>query len=234
LTSQHSQFNPVTFLQKRGYAVLPDVFSESQISALAFELSQSQLKRSRAGARHILSIGAVRKIADDARVLDLARAVLGSRALPFRATLFDKSPSSNWLVAWHQDTALPLTEKVATPGWGPWSIKDGVNYAHAPREALDQILALRVHLDDSTSANGPLRVIPNTHRDGVLADCEVQERASKSIGVVCTAARGDVIAMRPLVIHASSKAENESPRRVLHIEYASRIEVAGKLRLAVV
>jgi hypothetical protein len=87
LTSQHSQPTSFTFLQEHGYAVLPDVFSESQISALAFELSQSQLKRSRAGARHILSIGAVRKIADDARVLDLARAVLGSRALPFRATL---------------------------------------------------------------------------------------------------------------------------------------------------
>jgi len=134
------------------------------------------------GARHILSIGAVRKIADDTRVLELARAVLGPRALPFRATLFDKSPSSNWLVAWHRDTALPLIEKVETRVWGPWSIKDGVNYAHAPREALEQILALRVHLDDSTSANGPLRVIPNTHCDGVLTDCEVQERASKSIG----------------------------------------------------
>lgn len=234
MTSQHSQPTSFTFLQEHGYAVLPDVFSESQISALAFELSQSQVKRSRAGARHILSIAAVRKIADDARVLDLARAVLGSRALPFRATLFAKSPSSNWLVAWHQDTALPLTEKAATPGWGPWSIKDGVNYAHAPREALEEILALRVHLDDSTSANGPLRVIPNTHRDGVLTDCEVQERASKSTGIECTAARGGVIAMRPLVIHASCKAESDSPRRVLHIEYASRIEVASELRLAVV
>jgi ectoine hydroxylase-related dioxygenase (phytanoyl-CoA dioxygenase family) len=234
LTSQHGQFSPLTFLQEHGYAVLPNVFSESKISALALELSQSQLKRSRAGARHILSIGAVRKIADDARVLELARAVLGSRAIPFRATLFDKSPSSNWLVAWHQDTALPLNEKVETPGWGPWSIKDGVNYAHAPREALEQILALRVHLDDSTSTNGPLRVIPKTHCDGVLTDCEVQERASKSIGIECTAARGGVIAMRPLVIHASSKAENDHPRRVLHIEYASRIEVAPGLSLAVV
>jgi hypothetical protein len=36
------------------------------------------------------------------------------------------------------------------------------------------------------------------------------------------------------VIHASSKAENDYPRRILHIEYASRIEVAAELRLAVV
>jgi hypothetical protein len=149
--------------------------------------------------------------------------MLGHAAIPFGATLFDKSPSSNWLVAWHQDTGLPLVKKTEEPGWGPWSIKEGVNYAHAPSEALEQVLALRVHLDDSESANGPLRVIPETHCDGVLSDSEIKKRASTSQGVECTVARGGVIAMRPLIIHAS-KAENDSPGRVLHIECASRIE----------
>jgi hypothetical protein len=46
-------------------------------------------------------------------------------------------------VAWHQDTALPLREQRDVAGWGPWSVKDGVNYAHAPAQALERILALR-------------------------------------------------------------------------------------------
>jgi len=129
---------------------------------------------------------------------------------------------------------LPLEKKTEEPGGGPWSIKEGVNYAHAPREALEQVLALRVHLDDSESANGPLRAIPETHYDGVLSDSEIQKRASTSQGVECTVARGGVIAMRPLIIHATSKAENDSPRRVLHIEYVSRIEISNELRLATV
>jgi hypothetical protein len=45
-----------------------------------------------------------------------------------RATLFDKSPTANWLVVWHQDTALPVQERREAPGWGPWSVKDGVIY----------------------------------------------------------------------------------------------------------
>jgi ectoine hydroxylase-related dioxygenase (phytanoyl-CoA dioxygenase family) len=129
---------------------------------------------------------------------------------------------------------LPLEKKTEEPGGGPWSIKEGVNYARAPREALEQVLALRVHFDDSESANGPLKVIPETHCDGVLSDSEIQKRASTSQGVECTVARGGVIAMRPLIIHASSKAENDSPRRVLHIEYASRIGISNELRLAAV
>ena len=55
-----------------------------------------------------------------------------SETIAFRATLFDKSPVANWLVVWHQDTALPLRHHVAEPGWGPWSTKAGVLYAHAP------------------------------------------------------------------------------------------------------
>ena len=71
-------------------------------------------------------------LARDVRLMKIAKTILGEDALAFRATLFEKLPDSNWLVAWHQDTALPLCERRDTPGWGPWSVKDGVNYAHAP------------------------------------------------------------------------------------------------------
>jgi len=163
----------------------------------------------------------------------MARVVLGEAAIPFHATLFDKSPASNWLVAWHQDAALPLLARRELYGWGPWSTKEGVTCAHAPAEALEQVLAIRVHPDDSTESNGPLRVIPNTHGDGVLTDAEVQERVANSVGIACAVGRGGVVLMRPLAIHASSKSDSDAPRRVLHIEYASCLEIAEGLCLAV-
>ena len=80
----------------------------------------------------------VKRIALDSRMLDIARDILGSRAIAFRATLFERLPDSNWLVAWHQDTALPLRNRREVTGWGPWSVKDGVDYAHAPTQALEK------------------------------------------------------------------------------------------------
>src|SRR5262245_26806526 len=100
-------------------------------------------------------------VADFARskpMLALARRFVGEGAIPFRATLFDKSPRSNWLVAWHQDTALPIDRRRDVAGWGPWSTKGGITYAHAPAAALARIIALRFHFDDSRADNGPLRV----------------------------------------------------------------------------
>ncbi len=221
------------FMEANGYAYFPDIFSSTEISRLGAELSIASLKRSRAGARHVLSHPAVRSLANTAQLSQIARAVLGNGAVPFRATLFDKTPTSNWFVAWHQDTALPLIEKKEIVGWGPWSKKGGILYAHAPKEALEQVLALRVHLDDSTASNGPLRVLPGTHRNGVFTDSEVQRHASHVAPIPCTVGSGGVIAMRPLVIHASSKSESDLPRRVLHIEFCSQLQIISELRLAI-
>jgi ectoine hydroxylase-related dioxygenase (phytanoyl-CoA dioxygenase family) len=215
-----------------GFAIVPSVLSLDESHAILSELNHAKLDRSRAGARHILRQPFVEKLANDPRVLGLAREVLGKRAFPFRATLFDKSPDSNWLVVWHQDTALPLQEKRETPGWGPWSVKERVIYAHAPSSALAQILALRFHLDDSTELNGPLRVIPKTHTRGVLSDNELSKLGEELESAECTVCRGGIVAMRPLIVHASSKSQSANPRRVIHIEYAAGTEFENQLSLA--
>ncbi len=165
-------------------------------------------------------------------LLAIAGQILGAEAQPFRATLFDKSPTSNWLVVWHRDTALPLRERNGLQGWGPWSVKEGIVYAHAPATALERVLALRVHLDDSNEKNGPLRVLPGTHKRGVLSDDAIESLASRITAVSCLVAKAGVIAMRPLIVHASSKSQVETPRRVRHIEYAACLTIAGNVELA--
>jgi ectoine hydroxylase-related dioxygenase (phytanoyl-CoA dioxygenase family) len=216
-----------------GFAILPDVISEREIAGLVAILQRSELPRSRAGMRHAMRNESVAAVARDPRLLSMAQEVLGSAAIPFRATLFDKSPTSNWLVVWHQDTALPLQARHDVSGWGPWSIKDGVNYAHAPASALEQVLALRLHLNDSVAENGPLRVLPGTHTVGVLSDDSLHSLSTQIEAVDCLVPRGGVLAMRPLVVHASSKSQSDTPRRVLHIEYAPALTIADGIELAV-
>src|SRR5438045_7772572 len=207
-------------IKERGFAVVPATVGRKEIERVLGELGRTELPRSRAGLRHAMRLAAVSEIAGTGPLLAMAREILGKGAFPFRATLFDKSATANWLVVWHQDTALPLKERREKTGWGPWSVKEGVNYAHAPASALEQVVALRVHLDDSTSENGPLRVLPGTHNLGVLNDEQIHGLSEKIAEVECLAPRGGVLAMRPLIVHASSKSRIETPRRVLHIEYA--------------
>ena len=39
--------------------------------------------------------------------------------------------------------------------------------------------------------------------------------------------------MRPMLIHSSSKAKLEQPRRVIHLEYSDSLDLGSGLRLAV-
>jgi ectoine hydroxylase-related dioxygenase (phytanoyl-CoA dioxygenase family) len=225
--------NTLELVQVQGFALLPEILWPCEAEKLIEELNQSSLRRTKAGVRHALKHPAVAALAEQPRLLNLAREILGGRALAFRATLFDKSPQANWLVVWHQDTALPLRKRQETSGWGPWSVKDGVPYAHAPASVLSRVAALRIHLDDSTTQNGPLRVLPGTHTLGVLGDDAIQTLAANIAPVDCLVPRGGVLAMKPLLVHASSKSKMEMPRRILHIEYSAATLVETGLELAI-
>jgi len=220
-------------IREDGFGALPSVFSHGFVDQVLEGIAQLSPPRSRAGVRHALALGPVAEVARHPLVLgEIARGVLGADAFPYRATLFEKSPNANWLVVWHQDTALPLRSRLEVHGWGPWSVKERVLYAHAPSSALSQVLAVRVHLDDSTADNGPLRVLPRTHRLGVLSDDSIHELSTRVAPVDCILPRGGIVAMRPLLVHASSKSRIDMPRRVLHIEYAASESIAEPLHLA--
>jgi hypothetical protein len=215
----------------QGFTVIEAVLDATEVAELARTLETSDLDRSRAGARHLMNRPAVSGVATDPRMVAIAGRFLGDIAIPYKATLFDKSPARNWLVFWHQDTALPLCERGEVPEWGPWSIKGGIAYALAPASALAQVVALRLHLDDSRADNGPLRVLPGTHTFGLLTESDIARLTTEVPAVDCTVPAAGVVAMRPLIVHASSKVESDLPRRVLHIEYARSLHCGDDLKL---
>ncbi|HEX6732759.1 MAG TPA: phytanoyl-CoA dioxygenase family protein [Pyrinomonadaceae bacterium] len=220
-------------MNDQGFSINEGVFSCHEIEKLIEVLAQLPQRRGRAGTRHLMASASVAEVASARSLIEIAGDALRTLAVPFRVTLFEKTAVANWLVVWHQDTALPLSCGNNSSEWGPWSNKDGVIYAHAPSWALSRIVALRVHLDASTKENGPLRVIPGSHAEGVLTDEKVFAVAREQEPVDCLVPRGGVLAMRPLLIHSSSKSENDAPRRVLHIEYADSLDLDEGIQLAV-
>lgn len=215
-----------------GYSTLAGVLSHQECDLIARHVENTP-RMGRAGERNLMSNPVIADLAFDSRLLQLAAHALGSKAQPFRATLFEKSGAANWHVLWHQDRALPMSRRFESYEWGPWTTKAGGLYALAPAWALKTVLALRVHLDASTLSNGPLQVIPNSHEDGVLSPAAIQRLMSTRAAETCTVGRGGILAMRPLLLHSSTKARCDEPRRVIHIEYAASLDFGTGLRLGV-
>lgn len=212
-----------------GFCLVPQSVTGTQVGEL--RSSAGGLKsRHRGGARNLLhELPVVAELATAPVILEMAEAALGGGAFAVRALFFDKSPEAHWKVPWHQDTAIAVSERIETPGYTGWSVKDGVPHVHPPVEILDRMIALRVHLDDCGPDNGPLRVLPGSHRQGKLSEEETRRWRQTTTEVNCCCAAGDVLVMRPLLLHASSPAVSPSHRRVIHIEFAN-VQLPPSLR----
>jgi ectoine hydroxylase-related dioxygenase (phytanoyl-CoA dioxygenase family) len=198
-----------------GYAIAPDAVPQELLCGLDQEIDAGH-----AGTRNLLSVLAVRELATSDPVRRLVEQVLGPDAFAVRGILFNKLPGANWKVPWHQDSAIAVRERRDAPGWGPWSTKDGVLHVRPPADVMERMLAVRIHLDGCGMQDGKLRVLPGSHRHGLLKDAEILGWP-KEAAITCAVRRGDAILMRPLLLHASSAAAEPANRRVIHIEFAA-------------
>lgn len=203
-------------LESNGFVVLPGVLSEVRCQTVEGHLAD--LGAGTAGTRNLLDAtwcGSIAAALRDSK--SLGSLLAGSVAV--QCTYFDKSPSVNWLVPIHQDLSIPVRERVDHPDLKGWSEKEGALFVQPPPAVLDGMVAVRLHIDDSGSDNGPLRVIPGSHRSGRLPGNKQVALRDGGKDVACTAPRGGVVAMKPLLLHASSKSTSSRPRRVLHYLY---------------
>jgi ectoine hydroxylase-related dioxygenase (phytanoyl-CoA dioxygenase family) len=202
-----------------GWATTSPVVDAALLERLSAELGDLE---PRAGLRNLLDISpAARTLASSMAVRHIPEAVLGAGCFVTRAILFDKTPESNWKVPWHQDLAIAVAERRELPGFGPWSVKDGVVHVQPPTAVLAGMVTVRVHVDDCGLENGPVRVLSRTHDLGKLDPAGIQQLRSSATEVSCTARRGGILAFRPLLLHASSASTNPGRRRVAHFEFAA-------------
>ena len=98
--------------------------------------------------------------------------------------------------------------------------RKGVCHVQAPAEVLENMLSLRLHLDDAGPDNGALQVLPGSHASGKLTERSRRESRGEGTEILCTARAGDALVMSPLLLHASSIATRPSHRRIIHIDYS--------------
>lgn len=222
-------------IETEGFAILAQALDSNTINALLAEIQPTltetgvrQRQSQTFAIRNLLNvIPSLRSLLEAPAIQGLAENLLGQPAPITRAIFFDKVPSANWKVAWHQDLTITVKAKQETFGFSKWSTKAGIPHAQAPLEVLQNILTLRLHLDDTYEANGALKVIPGTHKQGILTPNEIQDIAEQRPSVICQVPQGGILAMKPLLLHASLPALKPYHRRVIHLEFSAHPLPAG-------
>ena len=216
-------------LQRDGFVIIPDVLNTALVYELIEQLSNpgnAATVSQRAGRtfaiRNLLNaVPLVQTLAGSDSIRSLVALGLGSQFQIVRAIYLDKHKDANWKVAWHQDLTITVRDRRDVEGYGPWSMKGGVQHVQPPVFVLENMLAVRIHLDDTDESNGGLRVVPGSHCKGRLSCEDIQALKQSSDCVACIVRKGGVMLMRPLLLHASSAGSLPGHRRVLHLEYSS-------------
>lgn len=216
-------------IQLNGFAVIPDVLDLATVRDLADRFGRiphssatKQRGQTYFGIRNLLSVAPfVQELAGLAGVRSIVEQVAGKKAQVVRGIFFDKTPEANWKVAWHQDLTIAVRHQKEIYGFTCWSRKADIIHVQPPAVVLENMLALRLHLDETTEENGALKVIPGSHRHGRLSAADLERIKRETQPITCAIEKGGALAMRPLLLHSSSAASAGSHRRVIHLEFSS-------------
>ena len=217
-------------LDSDGFVLLRGVFRDEEVNRSIQQWNEVQRRHSANeailaneggpayGARNLLQLWpGVMELARQPRLCHSFRVVLGDQAGVVRVLFFDKPPGHSWALPWHKDYNIAVVAHGVTGTFTKPTTKAGVPHVMAPFALLNTMLTARIHLDDVTACNGPLRVIPGSHRFYLTGEDEPREPVT-----ICCGA-GDVLLMRPLLTHASGNTQPDANthRRIIHLECAN-------------
>jgi len=214
-------------LDAQGVVLLPALLNAAQLSRLWAAIAQETLVgavRGRSGAaygaRGLLRARPelVQQLAE-VGLPSIAGAALRRPAVPIDAVSFDKHVAANWAVPSHQDVVVPVPAGAELSSLRNVRIRDGVTYAEPAECVLRELVALRISFDDAGVENGALEVVPGSHLRGRLSDADLR-RTSLADYRQYPSRAGDVLLVKPLVVHRSARSLVPARRRVLQVVYA--------------
>ena len=195
----------------------------SPLSAVLADLPKEQ-----AGVRISGLPGLASFLCAEGPIGSIAASQLGAQSRPVRAILFDKTAGSNWSLAWHQDRTICVRQRFETDGFGPWTVKGGMQHVAPPFEILTRMVTLRIHLDRVPAGNAPLLIAPGSHVYGRVPVDAIEGVVRECGTHACLAEAGDIWLYSTPVLHASEAASDADRRRVLQVDYAAEA-LPGKL-----
>ncbi|RQO29765.1 phytanoyl-CoA dioxygenase [Taibaiella sp. KBW10] len=216
--------DPRQQLVEQGFAIIDKCYDESALARIIEIIDKAD--QAKANFRNSGDLFAVRHFLMElpesiphifnGELKELIQQVSGKKQFVIKSIYFDKPERSNWYVPYHQDLKIEVDRKIEIGGFSHWTLKQGRFSVQPSLDILDNILTIRIHLDDTDAENGALKVIPRSHRKGIYRPETIDWQQEEE--VICAVPKGGLMLMKPLLVHSSSRATNQKRRRVIHIE----------------
>jgi hypothetical protein len=210
-----------------GFTTIEDVYTRKELNQIVevidhADASNATFRKSsdlfaiRQFLREIPSIG---PILLNENLKKIIHQIFGPDYFVVKSIYFDKPERSNWFVAYHQDLTISVDNKIELENFGPWTVKQNQFAVQPPTEILENIVTIRIHIDDTNEKNGALKVIPQSHLKKIYRPETIDWTKEKE--AVVNVGAGGIMIMKPLLLHSSNRTTNNKKRRVIHIEFSN-------------
>ena len=220
----------VDAVESDGFAIVPDALDSELTAALSRAVADFTggcreegiyRRGSLYGIRNLFdAVPETKAVLGASAVREVALDVLGPGAFCVRSLFLDQIPRVRWKGSWRQDVTIVVKERAEVTGFGPWMRKAGRQHVVAPPGTLSTMLSLKLHLDDCEEASA-MRVVPASHQYGRLPEDSIEQFTRYDV-TRCVVGRRGIVAMRPLLLRASSPATELGSGRVVQLDFCAR------------
>jgi ectoine hydroxylase-related dioxygenase (phytanoyl-CoA dioxygenase family) len=218
-------------INSEGFAIIDNVYDENEIKKLTSIIeSATENKAEKTTFRKSEDLFAIRQFHKEIpetleyifnqNLKKLIKFNFGEDYFITKSIYFDKPEKSNWFVAYHQDLTISVNKKINVENFENWTTKQNQFAVQPPKDILEKNFTIRIHIDKTTKDNGALKVINNSHSNGIYRVENMDFKNEKE--TICEVEKGGIMIMKPLLFHASNKTTNNERRRVIHIEFSNQ------------
>ena len=221
-------------INKSGFTTINEIYSEEEIQKILEKIenvdkSNETFRMSKdlfAIRQFLKEVPETRELIFNEKLNSIISQIFGENYFVVKSIYFDKPETSNWYVAYHQDLTISVDKKIEIENFGPWTTKQNQFAVQPPINILENIYTIRIHLDETNSENGALKVVKNSHSKGIYRPENIDWNIETEN--ICDVKKGGIMIMKPLILHGSNRTTNNKKRRVIHIEF-SNLELPNEL-----
>ena len=218
-----------SFFEENGFAVIENIYTDNEVIEIGdlikkIDTSNPIFRKSEdlfAIRQFLKEVPQIKDLIFNQNLIDLISSIGGNDYFVVKSIYFDKPEKSNWFVSYHQDLTISVDKKIEQTDFNNWTKKHNQFAVQPPLNFLENILTIRIHLDDTDENNGALKVIEKSHLKAVYRPETIDWNTEKEI--ICNVKSGGVMLMKPLLLHSSGKTTNQNRRRVIHIEFSNQL-----------